>query len=66
MTINFKTLLFAAMATLILPVSASATKFLELKAVDKDYVMVHFRDGEVRFRDDGSGTGAFLGHTYTE
>ncbi|MBQ1856936.1 MAG: glycoside hydrolase family 9 protein [Bacteroidales bacterium] len=66
MTINFKTLLFAAMATLILPVSASATKFLELKAVDKDYVMVHFRDGEVRFRDDGSGPGAFLGHTYTE
>ena len=43
---NLKSLLFAAMATLILPVNASATKFLELKAVDKDYVMVHFRDGE--------------------
>ena len=43
-----------------------ATKFLKLSVVDKDYLMVHFRDGEVRYRDDGTGPSAFLGHTFVE
>lgn len=28
--------------------------------------MVHFRDGEVRYRDDGTGPSAYLGHTFME
>lgn len=43
-----------------------ATKFLKLSIIDKDYLMVHFRDGEVRYRDDGTGPSAFLGHTFVE
>lgn len=31
-----------------------ATKFLGLKVIDKNYLMVHFRDGEVHYRDDGT------------
>lgn len=44
----------------------NATKFLNLKVVDKDYLMVHFRDGEVRYRDNGTGPSAYLGHSFSE
>ena len=44
----------------------SATKFLGLKVIDKDYLMVHFRDGEVHYRDDGTGPSAYLGHSFAE
>ena len=43
-----------------------ATKLLGVKVVDKDYLMVHFRDGEVRYRDSGTGPSAYLGHTFME
>lgn len=43
-----------------------ATKLLELKVIDKDYLMVHFRDGEVHYRDNGTGPSAYLGHTFVE
>lgn len=46
--------------------SADATKLLELKVVDNTYLMFHFRDGEVHYRDDGTGPSAFLGHTFVE
>jgi len=39
--------------------SVQAAKFAELQAVDKNYLMIHFLDGEVIHRDDGLGTGAF-------
>ena len=48
------------------PTFVNATKFLELKVIDKDYLMVHFRDGEVRYRDDGTGPSAYLGHSFAE
>ena len=51
---------------LLVPVRAGATKFLELKVVDKEYLMVHFRDGEVRYRDDATGPSAYLGHSFAE
>lgn len=38
-----------------------AAKLVELKVVDKDYLMLHFKDGEVKFVDDGKGTGAHAG-----
>ena len=45
---------------------AAATKVIGLKVIDKDYLMVHFRDGEVHYRDSGTGTSAYLGHSFAE
>lgn len=58
----------AVMLFLFLSISAhmNATKLLGLKIVDKDYLMVHFRDGEVRYRDDGTGPSAYLGHSFAD
>jgi endoglucanase len=36
-----------------------ATKLSEVTVLDKDYLMVHFLDGEVTHRDDGIGSTAF-------
>ena len=49
-------------AVLLFPTSARATKFLELKVVDQDYLMVHFKDGEVIYHEDISRPDAYLGH----
>ena len=43
-----------------------ATKVLGIQVVDKDYLMLHFRDGEVHYRDDGTGPSAYLGHSFAE
>jgi len=59
-----KTLLIALFA--VLPLWASAAKFVEMRVVDKDYLMLHFRDGEVHYRDNGTGESAFLGHSFAE
>jgi len=40
-----------------------ATKLVDVKIVDKDYLMVYFKDGEVLYRDDGSGRTAYLNHS---
>ena len=57
--------LLMAMAMLA-PEGAGAAKLLKLKAIDKDYLMLHFRDGEVRYRDDATGPSAYLGHSFAE
>ena len=44
----------------------TATKVLGLKVIDNQYLMVHFRDGEVHYRDDGTGPSAYLGHSFSE
>ena len=49
---------------LLLPLQAGATRFIELKVVDKDYLMLRFRDGEVHYRDDATGPSAYLGHSF--
>lgn len=49
---------------LCLPVSA--TKYLGTNIVDNQYLMIHFRDGEVHYRDTGKGESAFLGHSFAE
>ena len=51
---------------LMMAVPAAATKVLGLKVIDKNYLMVHFRDGEVHYRDDGTGPSAYLGHSFAE
>ena len=53
-------------AACIFPQILNATKLLEVKSIDKDYIMVHFRDGEVRYRDNGTGPSAYLGHSFAE
>lgn len=55
-----------AVLTCLFTIHVQATKLLELKVVDKDYLMVHFRDGEVHYRDNGTGPSAYLGHTFVE
>ncbi len=55
-----------AVVMLLTPASGSATKLLSLNVIDKEYLMVHFRDGEVHYRDDGTGPSAYLGHSFAE
>lgn len=42
-----------------------ATKFVEVKVIDKDYLMVSFKDGDVEFVDDGLGADAFTSNHQT-
>jgi len=42
--------------------SASGAKLVDVRTVDEQYVMVQWLDGEVEYRDDGQGPGAFGGH----
>ena len=51
---------------ILLPQQAQATHYLGIQVVDKDHLMLHFRDGEVRYRDDGTGPSAYLGHSFAE
>ena len=60
----FKSLLTVVLLMTVVPVSA--TKFLGLRIIDKNYLMVHFRDGEVHYRDNGTGPSAYLGHSFSE
>ncbi len=53
-----------ALCLLLTPLQSQATKYLGTKIIDKDHIMVHFRDGEVRYRDDGTGPSAYLGHSF--
>ena len=39
-----------------------ASKLIEMKVVDKDYLMLDFQDAEVKYVDDGKGPGAYGGH----
>jgi len=56
---QFKVLLFAFS---LLVMNVNATKLNEIKVVDKDYIMVHFKDGDVKLIDDGIGSHAMENH----
>lgn len=43
-----------------------ASKLVEVRPVDKDYVMIYFKDGEVIFTDDGQRYRAYSGHDYAD
>ena len=58
--------LAAVLFAIICPQVLNATKLIGVKTIDKDYIMVHFRDGEVRYRDNATGPSAYLGHTFVE
>ncbi len=63
-----KNRLTLVLATLLLFASlpVMATKVLGLHVIDKNYLMIHFRDGEVHYRDSGTGPSAYLGHSFSE
>ena len=63
-----RTFLRAVLSALLLlsTLPVEATKLLSLNVIDKGYLMIHFRDGEVRYRDDGTGPSAYLGHSFVE
>ncbi len=43
-----------------------ATKLTGVRIVDREYLMVSFTDGEVLFKDDGTGESGYTGHDYAE
>lgn len=49
---------------LLISLPAGATRFIGLRVVDNEHLMLHFRDGEVRYRDDATGPSAYLGHSF--
>ncbi len=51
---------------LVLALPVSASRLVEVRPVDEEILMVHFRDGEVRYRDDGTGPSAYGGHSFAE
>ena len=46
--------------------SLFATHLVNIQVIDKEHVLLHFRDGEVRYRDDATGLSAYLGHSFAE
>jgi len=49
-------LMCGALAAMSVPLGA--TRLVEIRPVDEQVLMVHFRDGEILYRDDGSGPSA--------
>jgi hypothetical protein len=41
-------------------------KLRQVRPLDQDYVMVTIKDGQVVYRDDGTGPSAFQGHDFAE
>ena len=57
---NSKSFIAAALLSSCAVMPSLATRLMDVKVVDKDYLMLHFRDGEVRYRDDATGPSAYL------
>ena len=53
-------------AALLLTVQAGATRFKGLQAIDNETLVILFQDGDVRYRDNGTGESAYLGHSFAE
>ena len=64
---NNNRLIFLLATLLVLAsIPAVATKVIGLRVIDKNYLMLHLRDGEVHYRDSGEGPSAYLGHSFSE
>ena len=63
---NYKSFLATVLFSVAACLPSQATRLIGIKVVDKDYLMLQFRDGEVRYRDDATGTSAYLGHSFAE
>jgi len=56
-------LIISVLSLIIICTDAFAAKLVGIKVIDKDYIMVHFKDGDVNFVDDGLGSTAYTsGH----
>ncbi len=58
------TWLFVMACCMVWPMNAA--RLIEVKVIDKNCLMVHLRDGEVHYRDNGTGQSAYLGHSFAE
>ncbi len=58
-------LIISALSLIIISTDAFASKLVTAKVVDKDYLMVQFKDGDVCFADTGTGPYAYMGDHYT-
>ena len=56
----------ALAATLLSGNMVHATRFKGLQAIDKETLVIQFQDGDVLYRDNGTGPSAFLGHTFVD
>jgi|GEM_PF-534812 len=54
-------LIISVLSLIIISTEAFAAKLVEIKVIDKDFVMIYFKDGDVNFVDDGLGGTAFTG-----
>ena len=50
--------------TLATSATLSATCLKSVSAIDNEHILLHFRDGEVRYRDNATGPSAYLGHSF--
>ena len=41
---------------------AWSAKLVEVRSIDDEYLLVHWQDGIVEYKDDGQGQGAYMGH----
>jgi endoglucanase len=49
---------FIATAAMLLPLLAQASKLVEFKVMDKDYLVVYFKDGDTKFDESKTGAAA--------
>ncbi|MBN1765269.1 MAG: hypothetical protein JW860_08440 [Sedimentisphaerales bacterium] len=52
-------LIITALSFIIISTDVFAAKLVEIKVIDKDYILVYFKDGDVNFVDDGLGSTAY-------
>ncbi len=57
-------LIISVLSLLIISTEAFASKFVWLKVVDQNFMMVQFKDGDVCFMDNGQGAKAYTGDHY--
>ena len=59
---RFKSTLLILISLWAISSTAWASRVVKVQVVDKDYLLVHFMDGEATFVDDGKGSDAYRGH----
>lgn len=57
----FKTVFLILIIACIAP-GLHASKLITVNVLDRDFLIIHFKDGNVKFVDDGTGSAAFGGH----
>jgi endoglucanase len=58
-------LIISVLPLLIISTEAFASKLVWLKVVDQNYMMVQFKDGDINFVDNASGSTAYTGDHWT-